>query len=153
MSSILLPERFSTGNFASWLWDAANKLVKLPAFLQGLDASYFDSFTADAKSTYDKFTDHLLQSFSLAAEREQYYFQFDEQTLRPGEDPTLFLWRLKELLERAEPDLSDTAKDALLRCQFIKGLPQNIRLRLLESNATPNLAEMLFFATLQGATW
>ena len=134
MSSILLPERFSTGNFASWLWDAANKLVKLPAFLQGLDASYFDSFTADAKSTYAK-------------------FQFDEQTLRPGEDPALFQSRLKELLERAEPDLSDTAKDALLRCQFIKGLPQNIRLRLLESNATPNLAEMLFFATLQGATW
>ena len=157
MSSTLLPERFSTGDFASWLrhfercasaneWDAATKLVKLPAFLQGPAASYFDSFTADAKSTYAKLTDNLLQSFSPAAEREQFYFQFDEQTLRPGEDPALFLWRLKELLERAEPDLSDTAKDALLRRQFMKGLPQNIRLRLLESNATPNLADMLSFS-------
>ena len=157
MSSTLLPDRFSTGDFASWLrhfercasantWDDAAKLIKLPAFLQGPAASYFDSFTAEEKSTYAKLTESLLHSFSPTAEREQFYSQFDEQTLRPGEDPALFQWRLKELLERAEPDLSDTAKDALLRRQFMKGLPQNIRLRLLESNATPTLADMLSFS-------
>ena len=154
---MLSPERFSSGDFASWLshfercasaneWDAATKLGKLPAFLQGPAASYFDSFSTAVKSTYADLTDNLLQSFSPSAEREQFYLQFDEQTLRPGEDPALCLWRLRELLERAEPDLSDTAIDALLRRQFMKGLPQDLRLLLLASNATPKLAKMLSFS-------
>ena len=82
------------------------------SFQQGPAISYIDSFAAEEKSTYAELTESLLQPFSPTAEREQFYFQFDAQTRRPGEDPALFLRRLKELSERAEPDLSDSVKDA-----------------------------------------
>ena len=156
MSFTLLPERFSSGDFASWLrhfqrcatangWEDDVKLVKLPAFLQGPAASYFDS-SEEEKGSFAVLTDSLSRCFSPAVDREHYYRQFEEQTLRPGEDPALFMWRLKDMLHRAEPDLSDTAKDAMLRRQFLKGLPQSVRLRLLELDPTPKLHEMLSFA-------
>eukprot|EP00795_Rhopilema_esculentum_P015978 gene15978-biopygen5351 len=67
-------------------------------------------------------------------------------TLRPSEGPTLFLWRLKDTLRKAEPGLSDTAFDALLRRQFMKALPSDLQLKLLESEPTPDLDTMLKFA-------
>ena len=40
----------------------------------------------------------------------------------------------------AEPDLSPDAIDVLLRRQFMRGLPPPLRLKLLESDPTPDLA-------------
>ena len=63
MASHILPERFTDGNFASWLkhfercaagnsWNTETRLSMLPAFLQGPAATYFESFTDDRKATY-----------------------------------------------------------------------------------------------------
>ena len=46
---------------------------------------------------------------------------------------------------KANPDLSEDARDALLSRQFMKGLPPDLRLRLLEHNPMPSLAEMQSF--------
>ena len=54
--------------------------------------------------------------------------------------PFAILWRLKYLLRMAEPDLNPDAIDALLRRQFMRGLPPPLRLKLLESDPTPDLA-------------
>ena len=142
MSSTLLPERFTSGDFTSWLrhfehcasangWEYDVKLVKLPAFLQGPAAPYSDSFLDEEKSSLRLLTESLSRCFSPAVDREQFYRQFEEQTLWPGEDRSLFLWWLRDILQRARPDLSNTATDVLLRNQCVKGLPQSIRLRLL----------------------
>eukprot|EP00794_Sanderia_malayensis_P001629 gene1629-biopygen1507 len=150
MPSIISPDRFSSGDFNAWLrhfqrcaqandWDEETQLTKLPAFLQGPAATY-----------YDTIDDHLLTSlkscFAPAADREKYYREFEEQRLRTAEDPALFLWRLKEALKNAEPDLSPSAFDALLRRQFFRGLPEEIQLKLLESDPTPSLTTMTHFA-------
>eukprot|EP00795_Rhopilema_esculentum_P011176 gene11176-biopygen2777 len=119
MATNIIPERFSSGDFLSWFrhfercaqansWNEETRLCKLPAFLQGPAASYFESLDA--------------------------------------EDPTLYLWRLKDALHLAEPDLSEDAFDALLRRQFFKGLPNVVQLKLLESHPTPGLDEMLAFS-------
>ena len=139
MSSIIL-------QISGSLCCASYRLVSGITFLQGPAASYFDSFSEEEKGSFAVLTDSLSRCFSPAVDREHYYRQFEEQTLRPGEDPTLFMWRLKDMLHRAEPDLSDTATDAMLRRQFLKGLPQSVRLRLLELDPTPKLHEMLSFA-------
>ena len=55
-----------------------------------------------------------------AENREKFYREFEQQALRPTEDPSLCLWHLKDLLRRAWPDLSGDAFDALLRRQCIK---------------------------------
>ena len=92
---------------------------------------------------------HLLTSltrcFTPAVAREKFYRDFDQEALRPSEDPSLYLWRLKDLLRNAEPDLGDEAFDALRRRQFMKGLPFKIRMKLLEPDPTPNLSKMVAF--------
>ena len=54
----------------------------------------------------------------------------------------MYLHDLTELLYKANPDLVDDAKQALLTQQFMKGLPADTRLKLLESNPIPKLEEM-----------
>ncbi len=157
MPSFIVPERFSSGDFCCWLrhfkrcaqaneWDDATQLLKLPAFLQGPAATYFDSLPDGDKVSLDRLATSLQRSFSPATDRERYYREFEDQRLRPAEDPNLFLWRLKECLRNAEPDLSATAFDALLRRQFLKGLPGDMQLKMLEHDPTPTLAVMTSFA-------
>ena len=45
----------------------------------------------------------------------------------------------------SDPDLSDAAKQALLGRQFLRGLPDDIKLRLLEHDPTPQLPSMVEF--------
>ncbi len=70
---------------------------------------------------------------------------FERRRLRPNEDPSLLLWELEDLLTKADPDLSEEAKQALLSRQFMKSLPEDLRLRLLEHNPTPSLSDMRDF--------
>ena len=86
-------------------------------------------------------------------DRECQYHKFKELTLRSSEDPILFLWRMKECLRKAEPDLSDYGFDALLRRQLMRSLPSHLKPKLLESNPTPILEDMVSFAQRFRALW
>ena len=157
MAQSIYPERFLEGNFDAWLrhfercaaaneWDEATSLLKLPAFLQGPAATYFDSLSTAQRGTYAALVSNLKSCFAPSVDRELYYQQFEDTVLRPSEDPKLFLWRLKECLHNAEPSLSDTAFDALLRRQFMKAMPHDWKLKLLENDPTPTLDNMVQFA-------
>eukprot|EP00794_Sanderia_malayensis_P020742 gene20742-biopygen17126 len=144
----IIPERFSEGNFDTWLkhfhrcalangWDTdAKRLAKLSAFLHGHAATYYDSLEAGEKDTFPHLTASLRQCFTPAVDRERHR-AFEESTLQPSEDPALFLWRLKASFTDAEPDLSADAYDALLKRQFMKGLPATIQMKLLETEPVP----------------
>ena len=157
MAAQILPERFTGGDFMTWLrhfdccsaangWNNETRLTKLPAFIHGPAAVYFDSLEEEEENTLPKLLASLQRCFNPATNQEKFYQDFEQQALRPSEDPSLYLWRLKDLLRNAEPDLSDDAFSALLRRQFMKGLPLNIRNKLLESDPTPDLATMVSFA-------
>ena len=157
MASSVVPGRFNGGDFDHWLrhfnrcaiangWDNAARLVKLSAFLQGPAATFYDTLADEAKDTYAHLTASLRDCFKPSVHRERYYEDFHSQELRPSENPSLFLWRLQELLHTAEPDLSKDAFNALLRRQFMRGLPRHLRLKLLESDPTPDLDKVVKFA-------
>ena len=156
MATQILPERFTGGDFMTWLrhfdrcsaangWNDETRLAKLPAFLHGPAAAYFDSLEEEEKNTLPTLLASLQRCFNPAINREIFYQDFEQQALRPSEDPSLYLWRLKGFLRNAEPDLSDDAFSALLRQQFMKGLPLNICIKLLELDPTPDLAMMVSF--------
>ncbi len=63
---------------------------------------------------YEHLTIAMKACFSPSIKQESYYREFEEQGLRPAEDPALFLWRLKEEIRNADSDLSDIAFTALL---------------------------------------
>ena len=155
MTSIT-PEKFDSGDFVSWLrqfdccaaangWNDTKKLAILPAFLRGPAASHYYSLTGDQRDTFASLVEHLRAALCPAVDREKYFAAFEQRFLRPQEDPSLFLWDLKDTLLKANPDLAEDARDALLSRQFMKGLPPDLRLRLLEHNPTPSLVEMQSF--------
>ena len=154
--SAIIPETFQTGDFVAWLrqfecsanannWDAAAKLRKLPAFLRGPAAAFFHSLADDQKDTYAHLVKFLRDRLCPVVDRERFYAEFESRHLRPNEDPSLFLWALEDILAKADPDLSDAAKQALLGRQFLRGLPDDIKLRLLEHDPTPQLPSMVEF--------
>ena len=71
-----------------------------------------------------------------------FYAEVTAHLLHDKEDPAVYLHSLRELLDKANPILSATAKDALLAHQFLTGLPAAMRLKLLGDNSTPKLIEM-----------
>ena len=102
MAASVLPERFSSGDFGTWLrhfnrcaaangWSDGDRLSKLPAFLQGPAATYFDSLTGEEKESIAALSSSLSQCFTPVVERERFYREFESQNLRPNEDPSLFI--------------------------------------------------------------
>ena len=98
MASNINPERFKDGNVISWLnlleryatansWDAATRLTKLPAFLQGPAVSYYESLHAEQRGTYDALINSLKCCFSASVDRERYHREFEQTVLHPSEDP------------------------------------------------------------------
>eukprot|EP00795_Rhopilema_esculentum_P006932 gene6932-12548_t len=126
-------------------WNDAARLRKLPAFLCGQASSFYHTLAAEDTDSYANLTSSLRRLLCPLVAREQYFFEFDARYLRPGKDPSLYLHELTELLYKADPDLVDDAKQALSTRQFMKGLPADTRLKLLESNPTPTLEEIRDF--------
>lgn len=155
MSSSILPGRFDNGDFECWLrefnaccdangWKVTaerdDKILKLPAFLRGKA-----SIPAEKRTKFADAVAELRKSLCPAVQRETFYALFESRVLRAGEDPAVYKWELENLLAKADPDLSDGGKTALIQRQFMKGLPNLLKLKLLEHNPTPTLEEMLAF--------
>ena len=152
----ILPEKFESGDISSWLrqfevcaiansWNDEKKLKILPAFLRGQAATHYFALSDDQKETYANLKMHLKSALCPRVDREKYYSDFENRYLRPNEDPSTYLWELKELLSKADDSLSADAYNALLCRQVMKGLPEHLRLKLLESDPTPSLDNMINF--------
>lgn len=156
--SSILPERYDgQGDFRLWLrhfdacgeangWTDAAKLKKLPAFLRGRAATHFYSLTTEQQASYGDLKDNLQKSLCPPVEREKNYRLFEARCLRPGEDPAVFRWELEEMLRLADPDLSSDQMNALTARQFMRGLPTDLQVKLLESDPVPTLEKMVSFA-------
>ena len=119
--------------------------MKLPAFLRGKAASHFYAIPVAKRANYKDAVAELKKSLCPAAQREQFYTEFENRAPRSGEDPAVYKWELENLLTKADPNLASDAKSALVQRQFMRGQPNPIKLKLLEHNPTPNLEEMLSF--------
>ena len=150
----ILPEKFNHGDFPAWLrqfeccasankWGDEDKVLKLPAFVRGVAARHFHALTDTQKDSYDHLIENLKAALCSAVCKEMFYADFTARLLHEKEDPDVYLHSLRELLDKADPTLSAVAKEALLRCQFLTGLPATMKLRLLEHNPTPSLTEMV----------
>ena len=151
MSSNILPGRFDNGDFECWLrefdaccdangWkvveDRDDKILKLPAFRRGKAASHFYAIPVAKRANYKDAVAEFKKSLCPAAQREQFYTEFENRAHRSGEDPAVYKWELENLVTKAYPDLSSDAKSALVQRQFMRGLPNPIKLKLLEHNPT-----------------
>jgi len=156
------PEKIDSGYIAFWFrqfeccstannWNEEIQLQVLLAFLRGPTTTYFHALPDEVKESYQSSKEQLLASFCPDAECEKNFAKFEQRLLQPDDDPTIFLWNMKDFLSKDDSSLNDAAREALLSRQFIRGLPEGMRLKLLEANLTPSLAEMENFAKHFGA--
>ena len=156
--SATLSGKFGNGDFDAWLREfdaccAANgwtvtedndgKIIKLPAFLRGHAASNFYAIPAANRTAYADAVKSMQRALCPQAKRENFFATFESRILRHDEDPLAYKWELKNILSKADPTLSEDAKTALLTGQFSRGLPPSLKLKMLEHNPTPTLAEMI----------
>ena len=147
MSSSILPGRFDNGDFECWLrefnaccdvngWKVTekrdDKVLKLPAFLRGKAASHFYAIPAEKRTKFVDAVAELRKSLSRL-----FNTKLSMRCLK-----VVFF---SDLLAKADPELADGGKTAMIQHQFIKGLPNLLKLKLLEHNPTPTLEEMLAF--------
>ena len=155
--SNILPDRYDgQGDFRNWLrhfdacgdasgWSDSEKLRKLPAFLRGRAATHFYSLTDPQCADYATLKRNLQAPLCPPVERESNYRKFESRCLRPGEDPAVFRWELEELLRLADPQLNADQMDALTARQFMRGLPNALQVKHLESDPVPTLEKMVTF--------
>ena len=83
------------------------KSSKLPAFLRGVAASHLVfSIPAEQRATYATAVAELKRyacNRGPAANRENFYAEFECRNLRSDEDPAVFKWELKNLLAKDDP--------------------------------------------------
>lgn len=67
--------------------------------------------------------------------RHLWLSEFHAQKLKPGEDVEVYAYELEQLLMHAIPTCSksEESKDAMLRHQFIQGMPSGLKEKLLSS--------------------
>ena len=152
----ILPEKLDHGDFPAWIrqfeccasankWTDEDKALKLPAFLRGVAATHFHALSDAEKDSYAHLIENLKAALCPAVCKEVFYADFTARLLHDKEDPAVYLHSLRELLEKADPTLSATAKEALLGRQFLTGLPAAMWLKLLEHNPILKLTEMVSF--------
>ena len=122
------PERFAIGDF-HWFgffarcvtangWGEMQKLHKLPAYLNGTAAEYYDLLTAPERETYVSLISSLCRVLIPNMYREYYQNQFYSRIYCPDEDPRL---------RKADSELDATAQDALDIRQFLTCLKADYR--------------------------
>ena len=100
-TTAILPGKFDGGDLIAWLrefdaccaangWksseDMDQKLLKLPAFLQGQAASHFYAIPAAKRNTVTE----LKKAMCPEACRENYFAEFEQRLLCPGEDAAVY---------------------------------------------------------------
>jgi len=152
----ILPEKFDSGDFKTWLrqfdicatannWGNGEKLKKLPAFLRGIAATHYHALRETHRFDYDTLCQSLSNALYPVIERERHFTVFEQRKMKPGEDPAVFIFELRELLAKADPTMAEEGRNVLLSRQFMRGLSPKIRVKLLENNAVPTLDEMIAF--------
>ena len=76
--------------------------------------------------------ENLQAALCPAVCKEMFYADFTAHLLHDKKDPAVYLYSLRELLEKADPTLSAAAKEVLLGRQFLTWLRAAMRLKLLE---------------------
>jgi len=113
-------------------WDAAKKVLRLPALLRGHTWAVFNSLGDDTTDTYDHLKAALLQCLSPDTDEDR-MVAHERLSARKfqdgGESIDELVCDLESLLDKASPGLPADVIDTELRFYLINSLPEKIALR------------------------
>ena len=139
-----IPSKFEDGNIVEWLnkfevcaranqWDDNARLRRLPTFLNGRAFAVYSRLTEQQRGTIQNLQNALLESFLPPEARGARYMEFEGCVKRPDESVETYVYRLEQLFGQALPDVQGDGKEAILKQKLIRGLPEPVKMRLLEN--------------------
>lgn len=152
---ISLPKPYSGGDFSEWIqrfeiccdangWDADKQLKKLPTLLEGEALAVWLEAADDERGSYDIIKKKLI--VTLNPDSFVALDEFHKRRLRPDETPTLYVFRLKKMLEKT--GIEGDAVDKMVLHQFLAGLPTHISRQLRALGETADLKKAVEKARL-----
>ena len=155
MPNFQLPEKFEEGNFDKFRkqfkrvatangWPDERQLAALPLALSGGALYAFEKEESSFKTLDDAFA-HLEKEFSSARDQDEAMKEFYSLQCGNGVDPAVYANKLKTLLKKSIPSLSDDDTDRLVVNQLIAGFPTEVteKLQLLFAGKRPKLTEVV----------
>ena len=120
--------------------------LNLPAFLRGQAASHFHAIPSAQRASYADAIAALKQAMCPATHHENFYAEFESRTLRSGEDPAVYRWKLGNLLSKADPILSPDATTALISRQYMSSLCLKIEIVSAQPHLNPGTNAQFYTA-------
>ena len=139
----LIKEFDGKEDFAEWirkvelvaeLQEIENKQKFVPLFLTGGAFAVYESLDAGVKGDYDKLKAALLKAFSLNS-----FSAFESlvsRSLRHDESVDVYLSDIRRLAKLVTPAVDE----AIIRCAFVRGLPESIRMQLQALSSIEKMA-------------
>eukprot|EP00731_Ephydatia_muelleri_P032478 Em0024g22a len=122
-------------------WDEKVRAVKLPTLLEGEALAMWLDLSDDKRKNYgivkEKLTAAMVSTSFTTLE------QFHQRKFVPGEALSLFLHKLKQLLDQAMPKLEARARKQILLHRFLSGLPNAVSRQLHATGDAKELTSTL----------
>lgn len=153
-----VPDNFSgDGDYDAWErhfnvcaaannWDDAKKLLFLPTLLRGRAFLVYQHLDLQDRASFARLSAAMSKGCRSPAQREVAAAKFRARKHRSGEPYDMFAYDLMDLFSKAYPGMPHDDHDALVRDQFIAGLDDDLRCRVLIAAPT-SLAAAVTAAT------
>uniref|UniRef100_A0A5S6R1E0 CCHC-type domain-containing protein n=1 Tax=Trichuris muris TaxID=70415 RepID=A0A5S6R1E0_TRIMR len=131
----VLPPTFRDGDFQLWIkrfeicadancWNSQTRALRLPTLLDGEAFMVYNSLEAETRGSYTELKRALCSALQPGAGEAPAYAAFERRRMEPGETVRQFVYSLRLLCERAFPNVSSRAREAILMRRFESGIPE-----------------------------
>ena len=111
-----------------------------------MDDSPFDyaiELPETTRASYDALKKELIKHYETGDLNDNYILEFQSHRLTRGEDPLLYMSKLRWTAEKAYPNITQEARESLVMSQFTLGLPVEMRRHIHLLDVKPETAEDL----------
>ena len=120
-------QRFELYAAAKEWTDNAKKATQVMLLLGDAPFDYAIEQPDATKNNYDLLKKEICIHYETGDLTDNYILEFQSQRYRQGDDPLLYMAKLRRIAEKAYPDMNAEAREAVVVSQFTLGLPVELK--------------------------
>ena len=149
-------QRFELYAAAKEWTDDAKKATQVMLLLGDTPFDYAIELGEATRASYANLKKAIVSKYESGDLADNYILRFQGFRFRQGDDPLLGMSQLRQLAEKAYPDMAAAAREAVVMSQFVLSLPAELRrqVHLLPAkpeNAAALVEKVKLFAQVDGA--
>ena len=117
-------------------WPEHEKTLALAASLRGPARTFYISLTSRAKRTYEGLARELGHRFGSTRQQNRWLSRFESRTRQSGESIAALGDDLRQMSQKAYPNLDNVAQEALALNQLYKSISLEMKCRCIDRNCS-----------------